>query len=99
VDSKYAKELLARGDHDEAKKAETPFVSGNRTNDTLAEQLAEEFVETATSGEDEGEDVFDQQVDEESGGPFVQTKSSQEFAHGTDASNPKGAKREPFPKT
>ena len=38
-------------------------------------------------------------VDEETGGPFVETSGAIEFAEGTDASNPEDAKREPFPKT
>jgi hypothetical protein len=54
---------------------------------------------TATSGEDEGEDVANQDVPEELGGPFVVTDADTEFAQGTDASNPRGAKREPFPRT
>jgi hypothetical protein len=75
------------------------FIHGARTNDDLAEQLAEEFVEAATTGEAEGEDVLNQLVPEERGGPFVVTTAGTEFAEGTDASNPKGSKREPFPRT
>lgn len=67
--------------------------------DDLAEELGEEVVARATSGEDEGEEALDQIVPEEQGGPFVETNAAQEFAHGTDASNPKGAKREPFPRS
>ena len=70
-----------------------------RTDDNLAEAMGETWVETATSGEDESEDVFNQDVPEDEGGPFVGSTAGQEFAEGTDASNPKGAKREPFPKT
>jgi hypothetical protein len=61
--------------------------------------LAEEVVGKATSGEDTGEDVANQDVDEEVGGPFVLTTAGTEFAEGTDASNPKGSRREPFPRT
>ena len=43
--------------------------------------------------------MLDQVVEEEQGGPFVETNGAQEFAPGTDASNPKSAKREPFPTT
>jgi hypothetical protein len=56
-------------------------------------------VEKMTSGEDEGEDVLDQRVSEEDGGPFVETSAKTEFGYDTDKSNPKGAKREPFPTT
>ena len=67
--------------------------------DDFAEERGEEVVEKATSGEDDGEDALNQIVPEEQGGPFVETNAAQEFAHGTDPSNPKGAKREPFPRT
>jgi hypothetical protein len=65
--------------------------------DTLAEELGEAFVRGATSGEDDHEDVADEVVVEESGGPFVETSSEEEIATGHDASNPPGATREPFP--
>jgi hypothetical protein len=65
--------------------------------DPLAEELGEAFVRTATSGGDEGD--VDQIVEEETGGPFVETTGEDEFAYGTDASNPEDAAREPFPVT
>jgi hypothetical protein len=79
--------------------AEHSFVDEPRTQDDLAEGLGEEFVHSATSGENEGEDTLDQVVPEEEGGPFVESSGGTEFASGTDASNPKGAKPEPFPTT
>lgn len=75
------------------------FIEASRSDDALAEQLAEGFVETATTGQYEGEELFDQVVAEENGGPFVETSGRTEFADGTDASNIPGATREPFPKT
>jgi len=75
------------------------FFKGSHSKDDLAEELGEEVVDKMTSGEDEGEDVLDQRVPEEDGGPFVETSASTEFGYETDASNPKGAKREPFPTT
>ena len=75
------------------------FLGGKlRAHDDLAEVLGEETVAAMTSGEGQGEEVADQVVEEESGGPFVETSGSQEFAEGTDASNPETAEREPFPK-
>jgi hypothetical protein len=68
-----------------------------RTSDDLAETLAEDFVASATSGESVNEEVFDSVVPEETGGPFVETSSDQEFAHGTDESNPSDAETEPLP--
>ena len=52
-----------------------------------------------TSGEDQSDQLQNLQVDEENGGPFVTTSARQEFARGTDRSNPRKSTREPFPKT
>lgn len=84
-----------------AKRSEDEaFIRGGaRSNDALAEELGEEWVQTATSGEDEAEERFSQEVPEDRGGPFVVTTGGQEFAEGVDESNPKGSKREPFPRT
>jgi hypothetical protein len=91
--------LLATSGRNRTKNDDRAFVDESHSSDTLAEQLGEGFVETATTGQYEGEDVFDQVVAEENGGPFIETSARIEFAHGTDASNIKGATREPFPKT
>lgn len=64
--------------------------------DDLAEELAEEFLSAATSGEDASE--REEIVPEENGGPFIQTSGDAEFADGTDESNPADAEVEPFPK-
>src|SRR5258708_39193056 len=68
-------------------------------DDDLAEELGEEFVESVTSGEQAAEDMRDEEVPEESGGPFVETSGASECAYGTDASNPKDAECAPFPTT
>jgi hypothetical protein len=98
LDPRYSAELRKQsGAHEDAPRA---FIEKPRSpSDDLAEELGEGVVEKATSGEDKAEDVLDQIVPEEQGGPFIETNAAQEFAHGTDASNPKGAKREPFPTT
>ena len=75
------------------------FVERPRSRDDLVEQLGEEFVEETTSAEHKGEERLDQEVPEELGGPFVETRADTEFAHGTDPSNPKTSTREPFPRT
>jgi len=97
LNPKYAKELLRQSGKapDEGKG----FLDKPRSKDDFAESLGEQFVEMATSGEDEREDVLDQEVPEERGGPFVPSTAGAEFAEGTDGSNPPGAKREPFPTT
>jgi hypothetical protein len=68
------------------------------TNDDLAEMVAEEFLRSATSGEEVGEDVRNQVVPEELGGPFVPSSSDEELADGVDAANPIDAEVEPFPR-
>lgn len=67
------------------------------TRDDLAESLAEDFLQAATSGEDATEEAGDEVVPEELGGPFVETSASEEFASGTDESNPPDAETEPLP--
>jgi hypothetical protein len=100
LDPKYASTLHAMSREGQSQDPQQgAFVRGARSSDVLAEELGETWVHTATSGEDENEGVFDQEVPEERGGPFVETSAGQEFAEGTDASNPRGSKREPFPKT
>jgi hypothetical protein len=68
-----------------------------RTSDDLAEVLGEEYVSSATAGEDVNEDVRDEVVPEELGGPFVEAPANTELADDVDASNPEGAQPEPFP--
>jgi hypothetical protein len=67
------------------------------TRDDLAESLAEDFLQAATSGEGVAEESGDEVVPEELGGPFVETSASEEFASGTDESNPPDAETEPLP--
>jgi hypothetical protein len=68
------------------------------TDDDLAETLAEDYLRAATSGDDVDNEVLDQIVPEEIGGPFVETAASDEYAMGSDASNPDDAEVEPLPR-
>jgi hypothetical protein len=77
----------------------TAFLGASRSSDDLAEELGEEVVSSATSGEYEAEESLNQNVPEDRGGPFVPSTAGVEFAGDTDESNPEGAKREPFPTT
>lgn len=70
---------------------------GGMEGDDLAEELGEAFVMTATSGEQADEDIRDQEVPEERGGPFVVTPAGREFARGTDESNPADAEPAALP--
>ena len=85
-----------RDDHAEAFLPD-PEGGPARTSDDLAEELAEEFLKSATSGEYVGEDELDQEVPEESGGPFVIHPAHYEFARDVDDSNPIDGSREPLP--
>jgi len=99
IDPHYAAELLAQSGIRQGSSDSDAFLASSRSNDPLAEELGEEFVETVTSGEDEGQNARNEQFTEERGGPFVVTPSGTEFADGIDASNPKGSTREPFPRS
>jgi hypothetical protein len=68
-----------------------------RVKDDLAEELAEEFLTSATSAEESLTDALDSEVPEDLGGPFIPSSGKQEFAKGVDASNPRGARKEAFP--
>lgn len=62
-------------------------------DDELGRELGEEFVRTVTSGRHAAEEMHEEEVTEEHGGPFVTTTAGEEFAEGTDASNPADAER------
>jgi hypothetical protein len=69
-----------------------------RSRDELADTLAEEYLDSATSGEEAGERVRDQVVPEELGGPFLQSTADEELVDDVDPNNPPGAEAEPFPR-
>ena len=99
VDPGHAKRLLALSQESRETREARSFVPGHRSREAIAEELGEGAVTSMTSGEDSLPDALDESVDEENGGPFVETAASEEFADGTDESNIDGATREPFPKT
>jgi hypothetical protein len=61
------------------------------TSDDLAESLAENFVQGATTGESPDEQAMDATVSEEIGGPFIETDVDEEVAFDEDGSNPPDA--------
>ncbi|WP_441292328.1 hypothetical protein ACSRUE_19760 [Sorangium sp. KYC3313] len=66
--------------------------------DELAEQIAEQYVASATSGRgDTTEDYEDRVEPEEIGGPFVITTDEQEIGYSRDSTNPDDGEVEPFP--
>jgi hypothetical protein len=100
MDPAHAARLLALGR--EGKEAEADadaFVHAVGPKDALAEELAEAAVANMTSGEDQLGSDLEAEVDEDKGGPFVETSGNTEFAEGADESNIAEATREPFPKT
>jgi hypothetical protein len=98
LDPKYAADLRSRSLENAKEGEDLAFLARAKSSDPLAAALGEEFVEAATTGEDAGQEVFNQGIPEEEGGPFVVTRGRDEFAHGSDRSNPKDATREPFPR-
>ncbi len=100
IDPQYAKELLAKSGHSTNTVDDNAFLGGElRSDEELSETLGENFVESATSGEESSADHSDELSEAERGGPYVLSTDKQEFAVGTDPSNPEGATREPFPTT
>ncbi len=99
LDPNYARDLRKKSRENMEHDDDRGFLVGKNANEPLAQELGREFVETVTSGEDEGIELRDQFVTEEAGGPFVTTTRGQEIDEKPDASNPKGSTREPFPKT
>ncbi len=98
ISPEYAAELLAHGR--ELRSADAvPFLKSADGRDDDAAEFGEEFIETVTSAQNEGQDVLDRKLIEEDGGPFIETAAATEFASGTDESNVKDATREPFPTT
>jgi hypothetical protein len=99
LDPSYARDLRRLSRENEEHDDDRAFLVGQRREDALAAELGREFVETVTSGEDEGVELRDEDVPEEIGGPFVITTAGKEFADEPDESNPVDATREPFPKS
>src|SRR5688572_10783101 len=63
-------------------------------DDELGRERGEEFIRSVTSGGNAGDEMHEEEVIEEVGGPFIETSAETEFADGTDASNPEDAERE-----
>jgi hypothetical protein len=99
MDPEHARRLLEMAREGKVNDDNGAFIEAPQTQDDLAEELAEAAVGSMTSGEDQLGPDLDSVVDEEVGGPFVETSGSTEFAGGTDESNIPEATREPFPKS
>jgi hypothetical protein len=97
LNPRMAADLRRRSRADRVDGRTDAFVKGTHSDDDLAEALGEEAVTAMTGGDDVGEDL-NQLTEEELGGPFVRSTGKKEYGRGVDASNPRGAEREPFPK-
>ena len=97
LNPKYAADLRAKSREGTHRDDGVAFLEKPKSRDPLAEALGEEFLETATSGEEATTEDLNRDVPEELGGPFIETSAREEFARGKDPSNPKSATREPFP--
>jgi hypothetical protein len=71
IDAHYGKSLRRLSGSSGRKQPDRAFLNGAYSTDVLAEELGEEFVRSATSGEYEGEEALNQMVPEDIGGPFV----------------------------
>ena len=67
------------------------------TSGSVDEEMTEEFMRAALTGEDASEDIRDQSLVEELGGPFVISSVGEEVADDLDESNPADATKEPLP--
>ncbi|HEU4579897.1 MAG TPA: hypothetical protein VFS67_16670 [Polyangiaceae bacterium] len=103
INPTYARQLLARArenrNEDDGPDSARAFLDGSRSDDPLAEELGEAFVEAVTSGEESEAGRRDQVTEDEFGGPFVYTSGREEFALDIDESNIAEATREPLPRT
>ena len=98
LDPRYAADLRLRSlEYAPRPEEALAFVDRTRSRETLAEVLGQDFVQTATTGEDGYLEAINRRGPEDDGGPFVLTRGRDEFARGSDPSNPEDATREPFP--
>lgn len=97
LDPFRALRLLEIAGETRASLPDEAFVAGSTADDDLAEELGEGAVVAMTSGEDSVVEHFNLDVEEDWGGPFVESTANKEFASGTDESNIAEATREPFP--
>jgi hypothetical protein len=99
LDPRYAADLRLRSlEYAPRPEEALAFVDRTRSRESLAEVLGEEFVQTATTGEHAYLETVNRKGPEDDGGPFVLTRGRDEFARGSDPSNPSDATREPFPR-
>jgi hypothetical protein len=99
LNPEYEKKLMddLRENHP-SKDDDRAFLPRPRSAEEVSEELGENFVASATSGEAAQPELADSETDEELGGPFVETTAGEEFADDSEAPNIPSATREPFPR-
>jgi hypothetical protein len=99
LEPKYAAGLLARSGINQVDEDARAFLDRPCSEDPIVEDLGEGFLQSATTGEDSDELVPGPNEPDEEGNSFVETSAEDEFAYGTDESNPEDAEPAPFPTT
>jgi hypothetical protein len=84
LDPKHKAKLRALSRETDETPDPKPFLSNARSADSLAEEFGESVITRANSGEGDGADARDATVQEELGGPFIETSSKTEFGYGVD---------------
>jgi hypothetical protein len=66
--------------------------------DAIVDMIATDYIQSATSAEEQGEAFRDEVTADELGGPFVEVSGAQEFAdHDEDGAELESDDKEPFP--
>jgi hypothetical protein len=87
----------SENENEETQMRDNPEYIEDAVTDPLGEEMGEAAVESELSGDQEVENIRDEDLDDEEGGPFVTTSGNQEFAKGSDGSNPADAEPAAFP--
>lgn len=97
LDPAHAERLLELSRAGQEEPEDSAFLRANAEDDDFARELGQTTVASMTSGDGVLTGELEAEVEEEVGGPFVETSATEEFAAGTDESNTPDATREPTP--
>ncbi len=97
LDPAHAERLLELSRAGQEEPEDSAFLRAMRRMTTSLESWVRRPVASMTSGDGVLTGELEAEVEEEVGGPFVETSATEEFAAGTDESNTPDATREPTP--
>jgi hypothetical protein len=97
LDPAHAGRLLALARAGREVEDDSAFLRTSAEADDLACELGQTTVASMTSGEGVLTNELEAQVEEDVGGPFVETSASEEFGEETDEEDARDATREPTP--